>query len=202
MKLSLFNIIVPRKNDKNYLIFNSLTGNVISANNDIVKAIKTKNLDIISDKDKMFLHKHGILIDDGVNEHSIYSYWMQKSKFASSVVSATILLTHACNFRCTYCYEGAGEVFSDTMTKETASSICDFLINKSEESNSNFLSINLFGGEPLMNINIGFFILDKLSKYCKEKSKNLITSIITNGSLLTPKIIERLNYWLRCQNSI
>lgn len=71
-------------------------------------------------------------------------------------LTATVLLTWSCNFRCIYCYEGAGELRCENMTKDRAGAIANFLIKCSEEQRGELIHVVLFGGEPLLNIDVGY----------------------------------------------
>lgn len=78
------------------------------------------------------------------------------------------------------------------MTGETANAIAEFLISASQQQRSKYINVVLFGGEPLLNIGVGFEILDKLNIYCGDNDKILTCSMVTNGSLLTDEILMRL----------
>lgn len=107
------------------------------------------------------------------------------------------MLTWACNLACIYCYEGAG-CRTTRMNKATADRFIGFMINQAKARNSKSMYINLFGGEPLLNIECGFYILDALKKFCAEKNIEFASGIITNGTLLTAEIVSQLiNY--NCQ---
>ena len=102
-----------------------------------------------------------------------------------------------CNLACIYCYEGAG-CRTTRMNKATADRFIGFMINQAKARNSKSMYINLFGGEPLLNIECGFYILDALKKFCAEKNIEFASGIITNGTLLTAEIVSQLiNY--NCQ---
>ncbi len=197
MTFSKYNLIIPVNNQKS-IVFNTLNGNVLEISNDVAQIIEDASIEKLQSDNYDEFNKYGIVISEDFDEQKFYSYAMNKSKFSSQVVSATILLTHACNFRCTYCYEGAGEVFSNSMTKKTADFIINYLTNVANMHNSQAVDLTLFGGEPLLNIERGYYILDKLSKYCENKKKTLSHSVITNGFLLTEEIIKNLENY-NCQ---
>lgn len=56
-------------------------------------------------------------------------------------------------------------------------------------------AVFIFGGEPLVNIIQGFYILENLKKYCDSHGISLFCGIITNGSLITSEIIDKLLYY-------
>lgn len=194
MKCSKFNIVIHKENNQ-YLLFNSLTGHTFNINSQTAQAITNQKISDIDSKTQDMFKLCNVLVEDDYNENQIYSYYFNKTKFDTQSISATILLTWACNFRCTYCYEGAGDQLSNTMTQESVDAVIEFLIATSEAQRGKYINIFLFGGEPLLNIDIGFYILDKIQEYCTNNDKVLICGIITNGSLLTEEILSKLqNY--------
>ena len=117
----------------------------------------------------------GVIIEDTVDELRYFSYFNNRNKYFSEVLSSTIILTWSCNFSCVYCYEGAGEK-NETMDHEHA-----------------LQYIVLFGGEPLVNIKEGLFILDELHSYCTQNSISFSCGIITNGTLLNNYVLQQLS---------
>lgn len=192
MKFSKYNLIFSTPKHKSPILFNTLTGHMFTISEETQDAIRRKNTALLDNRlQEMFL-KCGVLLDDDVDETNIISYYFNKSKFNSSTTTATILLTWACNFRCIYCYEGAGEIKNSVMTKSVADSVIRFIINQSNRQNSKHINIMLFGGEPLLNIDIGFYILEKLKNYCDESNKRLSCAMVSNGSLLSIEILNKL----------
>jgi uncharacterized protein len=76
------------------------------------------------------------------------------------------------------------------MSTETAERSIDFLIENSKEQKD--LEVSFFGGEPLMN----FPVMCHTVKYGEEQAakhgKSIRFHVTTNGTLLTPEIIEFL----------
>lgn len=58
---------------------------------------------------------------------------------------------------------------------------------------SKHVAVLLFGGEPLINIEIGFYILSKVKEFCQQNEMVFSSSIITNGTLLDEYIIKKLD---------
>ena len=169
-----------------------ITGHVFTISEQTQDAIRRQNIALLDNHLQEIFLKCGVLLDDDVDESNIISYYFNKSKFSSSTTAVTILLTWACNFRCVYCYEGAGEINNSVMTKSVADSVIRFVINQSNRQNSRYINVMLFGGEPLLNIDIGFYILEKLKDYCDERGKILSCAMVTNGSLLSTEILNKL----------
>ncbi len=106
----------------------------------------------------------------------------------SKVISATIHLTHHCNLRCSYCY--TGEKLPIAMHYDTIDASIDFILNDANDNNAKTLNITFFGGEPLIEKDKIFYIIDQF-----DRLKNNITvsyRMSTNGTLMTPKLMKKL----------
>lgn len=142
--------------------------------------------------------KKSIIINDDIDELIYFEYNHNKSKYSTDSLSFTILLTWACNLRCIYCYEGAGEIRNKSLTREESLSIVKYIKNQIQSVSPKTISIVLFGGEPLLNLNAAEIILHEILLYCKSQNVLLYTSIITNGVLLDKQKIEFLKKY-NCQ---
>ncbi len=115
----------------------------------------------------------------------------ENSFFDEKTVNDLILmLSQACNLRCTYCYADGGEYNNrGFMTQEVAQKAIDFIYNTSEKDEIN---INLFGGEPLLNFEMFKFCVEYSKKKAIETNKKLRFSTTTNGTLLNEEIASFL----------
>ena len=111
--------------------------------------------------------------------------------YQKGVKDITIVVTHDCNLKCTYCYEHHKNK-QNKLSKETAKKIVDFLfeedlknsqlINKDE---ADCLILNFIGGEPLLEVEIISYFME----YFREKAFQLnhrwfnkyMISISSNG---------------------
>ena len=88
-------------------------------------------------------------------------------------------LTKACNLRCVHCYASADVSTRDELTTEECRDVIDDLAGMK-------VPLILFsGGEPLLRKD-----LFELVSYAREKGLRFALS--TNGTLITPKVAERL----------
>ena len=53
--------------------------------------------------------------------------------------------------------------------------------------------MTLFGGEPPLNLPVAYYLAEHCHALCAERGVNQGISIITNGLLLTPEVVDRLN---------
>ena len=94
--------------------------------------------------------------------------------------SMHIELTAKCNLNCYYCYRE-----SDINVSENRIKTQDLLNTINFLSDRGLSVVELTGGEPLMHPDF-----EEILDYCSEKVE--IISVITNGTLMTPKIINKI----------
>ena len=101
----------------------------------------------------------------------------------------TLMITHACNLDCSYCFEKhkSGKKMSfDVATQILAKEFHNY----KGDINSERLAIELFGGEPLTN----FPLIQQIYEWTKQQRLpfNYIFQITTNGTLLSASIKQWL----------
>lgn len=105
--------------------------------------------------------------------------------------SVTYLATETCNLKCSYCFENAG-TFNNNNKKKVMS--LEQYVNSYEKisKEKKIEIIEFFGGEPL----IGISEIELFCKYLAQKYESIPQlGIITNGTLLTPEIIDFLKQY-------
>ena len=101
----------------------------------------------------------------------------------NGVPSYVILPTLACNARCVYCYEEGRK--QTKMTPETVERTIRYILETRAEGT---ITLKWFGGEPLLCPDI----IDRVSDALREAGVPFRSSVISNGSLITPAIIEKM----------
>lgn len=103
---------------------------------------------------------------------------------------ASFLVTEDCNLACTYCFELDGRN-KNYMSKETARTGIQFLADNALQNGDNYFNAMIFGGEPLLNIEV----VEEIFKYGLELGAKynlrFESSIVTNATILT-KEVERV----------
>lgn len=127
----------------------------------------------------------GFFVPEDVDEFSkfqAYKKVYRKFVIKESGLGLTIATTTKCNARCAYCFESsAGRA---DMAPGVEEQIIEFVDNRIGENKE--LDITWFGGEPLLNTGL----IDRLSSYFLGKGYKLNARIVTNGSLLTEKMLK------------
>lgn len=106
------------------------------------------------------------------------------------ITSAMLVVTHACNLRCRYCFVHKEP---SHMTLETAKDAALFLINNAKaEGGKQRPEMNFFGGEPMLMYDS---VIKPLVEWAHDElGENMRFSITTNGTLLTD---ERIRFMQR-----
>lgn len=99
------------------------------------------------------------------------------------IMAYTILPTFGCNARCVYCYEEG--VKPVAMTEETAEQVIRYIV---QTRRGDKVGLNWFGGEPLLGIKN----IDRICEGLREAGLEYSSSMISNGSLITPEIVAKM----------
>ena len=127
--------------------------------------------------------KQGLIVESSKNESSLVNYCRCRDTFLKNKPIYRILTTSACNARCFYCYEQGRPI--QTMSKETATKVAKFIVKCSSDAES--LTLNWFGGEPLLNPEVITLITQKVTR--DLQGKRIHSTIITNASLFSKELI-------------
>jgi uncharacterized protein len=105
-------------------------------------------------------------------------------------------LTRSCNMACSYCIDGDAYDQKDclgsaNMSEDVALRGVDYLLEHSTDQ-MHPLAISFYGGEPLLRFELLKKVVEYAEKRADEKSKCIVFSITTNGTLLTPSVAEFL----------
>ncbi len=98
----------------------------------------------------------------------------------------TILTTTACNARCYYCYEKG--IQPSSMSLETATKLVDYI---EANYNGRLVSLNWFGGEPLLNTKVIDYICDSL----RYKNIDYFSTMVSNAFLIEENIDAIIQKW-------
>lgn len=193
MKESMYNVYLLDKKKKKCLIYNTMHRTIVHIDDEVYNFIKNDKIDHIDDDIMEVLNEGGIVIEDNLDELVMLKIRFNRGKYSALRIGFTIIPTHACNLACKYCYQGHGDVLSDTMNKETIRRTIEFI--KRSAMGRKTLGVNFYGGEPLLFPDTVFGILKELTQFADENGMQLMTSFTTNGTLFTEEIVEKLkNY--------
>ena len=190
MKASYYNVFFPYE-DK-YILFNTLRGPIFVVDAEVKDILEKNDVLSLNDEYKEAFEKSGIIVKDELNEQDTYKFIYERSKYNMVSTTLHVITTYKCNLGCIYCYEGKGELEHKSMDKKTAECAVQFIKTFTENNNSKSLGIELFGGEPLLNMPINLLVVKELSTWCEENDTYFSVNAITNGTLSTEENVEQL----------
>lgn len=121
----------------------------------------------------------GELTDEQVEAYAKIASRLLLSKKIISPRKVYWGLTNACNSRCKHCYQAGGDTYPDELTTEE-------IYDAADDFAKNQISfINLSGGEPFLRPD-----LLEIAEYTIEKG--MITSIVTNGTLINEEKAQKM----------
>ncbi|UZJ37035.1 radical SAM/SPASM domain-containing protein [Prosthecochloris sp. SCSIO W1103] len=146
--------------------------------------------------------ERGFLVEDGSNESGQledYLETMEKRLHKGGQVGVVqLVLTNLCNFRCEYCF--VNSIYSSkerldaqasknnrVMHVEEARTYLENVIDIARKNGKTGLSVQFFGGEPLLNWKVMKFVLEHFGAG-EEHGLEITYSVVTNGSLITDEI--------------
>ena len=191
MKFSNYNVILDENEDN--ILCNTMTGHIFKIDDRVKNLIQNNDIKNFSESEIALLTERGIITEDNIDEIRILEHENMKVNFSATGLSLTLLLTTSCNLNCTYCYQGAGNVHGNKLTDDIRSSIFKFIKRTVEEKNLKYVSIMLFGGEPLLYLKDNVYFLKEVQEFCMSTNRGFVTMIITNGVLINDDIINVLH---------
>lgn len=118
-----------------------------------------------------------------LNENQRINIKVSETKYQNDTLQLILLPAgEACNLACVYCYEDHAD--QKSMNIEHQHTLLKFI----QQQNKNNISIEYFGGEPMLNMKF-------ISQFSELLNKNNITysaSITTNGTFITESTLEKL----------
>lgn len=183
---SKYNILCSVEGDGNILLYNSLYKCLIELNTEEYSIIENGTIDADSNLGKVLIEMN-FEVHPAIDELEYYKYHYNLSRFDNSMLSLSILTTLACNMLRPYCYESKTNSF---MTEQIADQIINWV--DSLLSGKKTLSVNWFGGELLISLNIIEYLSQGFMSLCRKYNVEYIASITTNGYLPDSKTIQTL----------
>ena len=179
-KCSVFNYITSTESGN--IIYNTLYNSLVRLD-DAELEYYNGNKEYDDNLTRQFF-ENGLWVDEKTDElNNLLRYCYYLVKYQEHEPQITVTTTMKCNARCFYCYE-KGTAHRD-MPKKTEDEIVKFIQTL---DTSKDIKINWFGGEPFMNTEC----IDNISQKLKDLNISFSSFIISNGSLITDEIIEKM----------
>jgi radical SAM protein with 4Fe4S-binding SPASM domain len=183
--LSTYNHIIDDHHNTSVIVFNTFSGAIVSL--DVVEHAALLNHANCDNDDLISSFvEAGLLVPKDSSERSIIDFDRENSIHSKDNVTFRILTTTECNATCFYCYEE--DVGCDHMSLEVADGVVDFIVAKTK--NTSKVTIEWFGGEPLLNPKIISQITCKLEEVFSKRSIQRVYRMATNGSLFDNSLVK------------
>ena len=141
------------------------------------------------------LTEHGFVVTDRATErHALEQFFVDHHENTEEL-HLTVLTTLQCNFACDYCLQGDHGEWNKSVNKmslATAHKVGDWLTERLDTVKPKKLALTFFGGEPLLNLEVLYFIAERAWEATQDRGTEMEIHVITNGLLLTPEVAERL----------
>jgi len=141
------------------------------------------------------LAEHGFLVADRAAERARLDRFFRETREDTNQLRVTVLTTLQCNFACDYCIQGDHGDYNKQAAKmslETAADLVRWAESRLDEVKPKRFALTLFGGEPLLNLPVCYFLAEQLWKATQSRGVEMVVSVITNGLLLTEEVVDRL----------
>ena len=186
-KFSYYNLITASP-DGGFILFNSLSRNIILLNDENKEWIDSVDLTTIDICDEHFalLHDLNFIIDDDFDELEYYKLEWYRSLYSSGILRHTIILNLACNCDCPYCFENKNGQF---MTMEVAQAYLDWL--EFQVKDIKYLYVSWFGGEPLLSKKLIEFITNGILRLADKYHFQYSACVVRNGVLLDNDFVSK-----------
>ncbi len=195
MVLSPYNVIAELEQEP-YLVFNSVTGTLLKVCRNTYEFLKGEDRRRPHLMEYAQLVKHRFIVESRQSEFEYVTERLAGYRRSRSAVIYTLATTYACNLRCPYCYEQAIGERSGHMDLRTARRAVEVISGDLARTKAAKLALTLYGGEPLLNLDIGLFALESLKEHCDGHGIEFSGSIITNGTLFSKEVLNRVGPYL------
>jgi len=141
------------------------------------------------------LVENGFVVESRDKERDSLDQYFINMREDAEQMKVTVLTTLQCNFACDYCFQGDhGDYnkFAAKMSLDTARQVALWIERRLDEVRPEKFHLTLFGGEPLLNLPVGYYLAERVHALCAERGIPQSLSVITNGLLLTPEVVDRL----------
>lgn len=203
MRPSMFNTRVPLAGRDDVFLMNMFTDSQLVVSRDVVDLLDRLNttpnlaatLDDTARSALRDLMEHGFIVKDRETEWAALDRFFHDVREDPSELRVTALTTLQCNFACDYCVQGDHGDYNaraEKMSMDTARRLCDWVEMKLDTLGSSQFALTFFGGEPLLNQPVMFEMAERLWRATQDRGVEMRINVITNGLLLTPDVVDRL----------
>ena len=208
MQSSMFNVRVPLDQtaaDGDVFLLNTFTDAQLVVGHDVA-ALLDRLADGIAPADGAAftdderdaistLAEHGFVVESRAAERQRLEAFFRDVHEGSDQLRITVLTTLQCNFACDYCIQGDHGDYNRTAAKmslETADRVATWAEERMDVVRPSSFVLTFFGGEPLLNLPVVYYLAERLWTSSTQRGIHMQINVITNGLLITPEVVDRL----------
>lgn len=187
MLFSTYSIQIDHPGDPDQVVlFSTRTAAAVTLHRDVIKDVEAGRL---SSDERETLSELGIIVTDRKDEREEMRSYIDEMNAVNKSLTVTLVMSLDCNLACPYCFEGTrkGKYF---LSEETADDFLRFIGNRLAGLDE--LNIRFYGGEPLLSFDMIYRIARELARTASEARVNFSFGFVTNGTLLTRPVVEKL----------
>jgi uncharacterized protein len=201
MQPSCFNVRVPVPERDEVFLMNTLSDAQLVVSREVVDLLDELAASpdspraLAETETVQVLSEHGFLVADGESDARAVNEFFDSFRDDTTQLRVTVLPTLQCNFACQYCFQadrGDNGRPADRMSMDTAARVAQWLEERLDGIRPRTLVLTFFGGEPLMNLPVLLDLAARARDLTRARGVRLGISLITNGFLLTPDVVDRL----------
>ena len=204
MQPSMFNVRVPLAETgggSDVFLMNTFTdaqlvvGPEVTSLLDRIESVSAAALSPDEQEAVETLIEHGFVVPSRSEERQRLEAFFRDVRESDEELRVTVLTTLQCNFACDYCIQGDHGDYNKTaakMTFEQAERVAAWAEGRMDAIRPSSFVLTFFGGEPLLNLPVMYFLAERLWTASQARGVEMKISVITNGLLLTPEVVDRL----------
>ena len=190
-KVSKYNVDFFEKKGEVYF-FNTLHATLSKISQSIANFLKKEIVPSdLSDSEIAYLLENKLICSEKDDELKIYALRRKIFQCNGERTHIFLTLTHACNCRCVYCFQGKAAQ-KGVMKPQQAKAVRIFVDKMVSQNSSKLLQIDFFGGEPFLCMNLVKEEIAYYQNYAKSKNIALAFRFYTNGTLITEELASYL----------
>lgn len=164
-----------------YILYAPLNGHISLATQDLVEKLEKNSSGEINEETQLQM------LNTFKAKGNVPIHYL--SKTPHELCQIDLLTNYTCNFNCTYCYSAAGRS-SKQVDFSHIKAVIDYLFCSSRKQTSPYMINFSGGGEPLLSFPLIKQTIEYIETVSDGKNYKYNIGLVTNGSLITPEIIE------------
>ena len=201
MQPSMFNVRVPLDDSNEVFLMNTFTDAQLIVSSDVAELldrVEQAPAGWTADEREALatLAENGFIVESREVDRDQVRRYFHEVRESREQLRTTVLTTLQCNFACDYCIQGDHGDYNKHATKmslDTAAKVADWTEQRLDALAPESYVLTFFGGEPLLNLPVMYYLAERMWAACEARGVRMLVNVITNGLLLTPAIVDRLN---------